>query len=185
MRLATAILIFVVLPAVCLPQGNLVRGGDFENGLVEGWLTDVIVGPVDFEICTAQVHAGEQSLRLDMGENGRGIVRSPALEVEPGRQYQISVWARAEGAPDDMVYARVHWWAGQPGVAVEGTAHSDTDHSGGTFDWREMTATVTAPPDARTATVRLETAGDTGVLSRKTDGPFTVRFDDLLVEPVE
>lgn len=185
MKLATAIILFVVLPTACLCQQNLVQSGDFEDGLVEGWLTDIIVGPVEFEIGIGDAHAGEQSLRLDIGENARGIVRSPAFAVEPGRGYRVSVWAQADGAPEDMVYARVYWWARQPGVACEEKVKSDTERAGGTFDWRELTATVTAPADAQTATVRLETAGDTGVLNSKTGGPFTVRFDDLSVEPVE
>lgn len=185
MRLATGVLLLVALPAICLAQGNLVPTGDFESGLVEGWLTDVIVGPVEFAMCTENVHGGEQAVRLDMGKDGRGIARSPAFQVEPGQQYRVSVWAQAEGAPEQMVYARVHWWAGQPGIASEEKIKDDTEHAGGTFEWQELTGTVTAPADAQMATVRLETGGDTGVLNTETEGPFTVRFDDLSVDPVE
>lgn len=185
MRLLVGLAVVILAPALCLAQGNLVPSGDFESGLVEGWLTDVIVGPVEFGIITDNVHGGTKALLLQMGQNGRGIVRSPAFEVQPGRRYRITVWAAAEGAPADMVYARVHWWAGEPGVASEEKIKDDTQHVGGTFDWTELTATVTAPADAVKATIRLETGGDTGVLNTETDGPFWVRFDDLSVVPVE
>ncbi|MGC9318218.1 MAG: carbohydrate binding domain-containing protein [Armatimonadota bacterium] len=184
MRLMTVIVLAGVVPAMCLAQGNLVANGGFEDGL-EGWITDVIVAPAEFVECTENVHSGETSLRIDLGQSARGFARSPAFEVEPGKQYRVSVWATAEGAPEDMVYARVHWWSGPPGVASEEKIKDDTEHAGGTFDWRELTATVTAPADASNATVRLETNGDTGVLNTETDGEFVVRFDDLVVEPVE
>lgn len=184
MRLTT-IAVTLSICALCLAQANLVPGGDFERGLTEGWLKDVIVGPVEFVDCRLVVHGGQQSLLMNMGKNGRGIVRSPAFAVEPGKQYRISVWATAEGAASNMVYARVHWWAGAPGVASAETMLDDTQHMGGTFGWTELTATVTAPSDAQQATIRLETGGDTGVLSAETAGPFWVRFDDLSVVPVE
>lgn len=184
MRL-TIIALALSLAALCLAQENLIPGGDFESGLTEGWLKDVIVGPVEFVIGGETVHSGQQALLLKMGKNGRGIVRSPAFEVEPGRQYRISVWATAEGAAENMVYARVHWWAGEPGVASTEKIKDDTQHIGGTFDWTELTATVTAPADAQQATIRLETGGDTGLLSAETAGPFWVCFDDLSVVPVE
>lgn len=184
MRLVTAVLTLGMLSSVSLAQDNLVANGGFENGF-EGWLTDVIVGPVEFLECKEVVHSGETSLLMEIGDDGRGIARSPAFEVEPGEQYRVSVWATAEGAPEKMVYARVHWWAGPPGVASEERIKDDTSRAGGTFGWTELTATVTAPADAQMATVRLETNGDTGVLNTETDGEFRVRFDDLVVQPVE
>lgn len=184
MRLPTIALTLSIC-ALCLAQVNLAPGGDFENGLTEGWLKDVIVGPVEFVIDREFVHGGRQSLLLKMGKNGRGIVRSPAFPVEPGKQYRISVWATAEGAAENMVYARVHWWAGEPGVASAEKIKDDTRHMGGTFGWTELTGTVTAPADAQQATIRLETGGDTGILSAETAGPFWVRFDDLSVVPVQ
>ncbi len=185
MRLTAMMTIALLTPALCLGQDNLVPGGDFEQGLTEGWLTDVIVGPVEFSIDEESVHGGTKALLLQMGQSGRGIVRSAAFAVEPGKQYRVTVWASAEGAPADMVYARVHWWAGEPGVASGEKIKDDTPHTGGTFEWTELTATVTAPADAQMATVRLETGGDTGVLNTETEGPFWVRFDDLSVVPVE
>jgi hypothetical protein len=95
------------------------------------------------------------------------------------------VWAKAEGAPDKMVYARVHWWKGLPGIQSDEKIKDDTEHAGGTFDWKELAATITAPGDAKMATVRLETNGDTGVLNNETEGEFWVRFDDLTVRPAQ
>lgn len=184
MRVLIAITIAALVPAMCMAQDNLVANGGFEDGF-EGWITDVIVGPVEFVECKQVVHSGETSMLMNMPQNGRGIARSSAFEVEPGRNYNVSVWATAEGAAENMVYARVHWWKTEPGVASEELIKSDTEHSGGTFDWTELTATVTAPADAHMATVRLETGGDTGVLSAETEGPFWVRFDDLVVTAVE
>jgi len=185
MRLTAVVTVALLAPALCLAQGNLVAGGDCEQGPTEGWLTDVIVGPVEFSVNGDIVHAGGGALLLVMGPSGRGIVRSPAFAVEPGKQYRITVWAAAAEAPVDMVYARVHWWAGEPGVASAETIKDDTQHVGGTFDWTELTATVSAPSDAQMATIRLETGGDTGVLNTETEGPFWVRFDDLSVVPIE
>jgi len=184
MRVLIAITIALLVPAMCMAQGNLVANGDFEDGFT-GWITDVIVGPIEFVECHGNVHAGETSLLLKMPKDGRGIARSPAFEVEPGQSYDVSVWATAEGAAEDMVYARVHWWKTEPGVASEELIKSDTAHAGGTFGWKELTATVTAPADAHKATVRLETGGDTGVLSAETAAEFWVRFDDLVVTPAQ
>ncbi len=185
MRLLIALVVVTLVPAMCVAQDNLVPSGDLEGGLVEGWLTDVIVGPVQFSVTEENVHGGGKALLLEMQKDGRGIARSPAFAVEPGKQYRVSVWAAAEGAPENMVYARVHWWAGEPGVASEEKIKDDTEHAGGTFDWKELTGTVTAPADAVKATIRLETGGDTGVLNTETEGPFWVRFDDLRVEAVQ
>lgn len=184
MRLLIAITLATLLPVMCMAQDNLVMNGGFEDGF-EGWITDVIVGPVEFIECHANVHSGETSMLMEMPEDGRGIARSPAFEVEPGASYDISVWAAAEGAAQDMVYARIHWWKAEPGVASDELIKSDTRQIGGTFDWTELTATVTAPADATTATIRLETGGDTGLLNAETEGPFWVRFDDLVVTPAE
>ncbi len=185
MRTIVIVSLLLLAAGLCVAQGNLVPSGDLEQGLTEGWLTDVIVGPVEFSIDGENVHGGTKALLLQMGQNGRGIVRSPAFAVEPGKQYRVTVWATAEGAPAEMVYARVHWWAGEPGVASSEKIKDDTRHAGGTFDWTELAATVTAPADAQMATIRLETGGDTGVLNTETEGPFWVRFDDLSVVPVE
>ena len=184
MRLLIAVMLAALAPALCMAQENLVADGGFEGGL-EGWITDVIVGPVDFVECKEVVHTGTTSLLMNMGKDGRGIARSAAFEVEPGKSYRISVWATADGAPENMVYARIHWWKTEPGVASEELVCSDTAHAGGTFGWQELTGTVTAPADATKATVRLETGGDTGVLNTETAGPFWVRFDDLVVSAVE
>lgn len=184
MRLLVVITFAVLVPVACMAQDNLVVNGGFEDGF-NGWITDVIVGPVEFVECHKVVHGGTTSMLMNMPKDGRGIARSPAFEVEPGKSYNISVWATAEGAAENMVYARIHWWKTEPGVASDELIKSDTEHAGGTFDWKELTATVTAPADATKATVRLETGGDTGVLSAETEGPFWVRFDDLSVTPVE
>lgn len=184
MRLLIAITLAALMPVMCMAQDNLVTNSGFEDGF-EGWITDVIVGPVEFIECHASVHSGETSMLMKMDKDGRGIARSPAFEVEPGESYDLSVWATAEGAAEDMVYARIHWWKTEPGVASDEEIKADTEHAGGTFDWTELTATVTAPADANKATVRLETGGDTGVLNAETDGPFWVRFDDLVITPAE
>ncbi|MGD9497303.1 MAG: carbohydrate binding domain-containing protein [Armatimonadota bacterium] len=185
MRLMMMLVLALSVPAGCLAQGNLVPSGNFEQGLTEGWLTDVIVGPVEFSIDREMRHGGEQSLLLQMGKDGRGIARSPAFAVQPGAQYRVSVWVSAEGAPEGMVYARIHWWAGEPGVASAEKIKDDTEHAGGSFGWRELSGVATAPADAVRATIRLETGGDTGVLNTETAGPFWVRFDDLTVVPVQ
>lgn len=170
--------------AVIAQEGNIVPNGDFEKG-DEGWLFDVIVAPSEASICTEDVHGGSNSYLIKNGKDARGFARSPAFEVEPGKSYRLSVWAKAEGAAEDMVYARVHWWKGLPGIASEEKIKDDTEHAGGTFDWQELAATVTAPGDAKMATVRLETNGDTGVLNTETEGEFWVRFDDLSVTPAQ
>jgi len=184
MRLLIAITLAALAPVACMAQDNLVVNGGFEDGF-NGWITDVIVGPVEFVECHETVHTGTTSMLMSMGKDGRGIARSSAFEVEPGKSYRISVWATAEGAASEVVYARIHWWKTEPGVASDELIKSDTPHVGGTFDWQELAATVTAPADAHKATVRLETSGDTGVLNSETEGPFWVRFDDVSVTPVE
>ena len=165
-------------------QGNLVPNGDFEKGL-EGWMFDEIVLPTEPSISTDMVHGGANALLISNGQSARGIMRSAPFAVEPGKTYRLCVWVKAEGAAENMVYARIHWWRDVPGVASEEKIKDDTEHAGGTFDWKQLCADVTAPADATMATVRLETGGDTGVLKADTAGPFWVRFDDVTVTPVQ
>ena len=184
MRLIIVTVLVAMLAAAGFAQDNLVTNGGFENGFA-GWITDVLVGPVEFIECNEVVPSGTTSLLMNIGKDGRGIARSPAFAVEAGKQYNVSVWATAEGAPENMVYARVHWWKTEPGVASEVEIKADTERAGGTFEWTELTATVTAPADACMATIRLESGGDTGVLNTETEGAYWVRFDDLVVTPAQ
>jgi len=174
----------VCLTVVVAQQANLVPNGDFEKGL-EGWLFDEIVLPTEAAVTNEMVHGGANALLISNGQSARGIMRSAQFTVEPGKTYRLCVWAKAEGAADNMVYARIHWWKDVPGVASEEKIKDDTEHAGGTFDWKQLCADVTAPADAHCATVRLETGGDTGVLKADTAAPFWVRFDDVTVTPVQ
>ena len=169
---------------VVAQEGNMVPNGDFEKG-AEGWLFSVIVAPSEGSLCTDDVHGGNSSYVVKNGKDARGFARSPAFEVEPGKKYRLSVWAKAEGAAEKMVYARVHWWKGLPGVQSDEKIKDDTEHAGGTFEWKELAATVEAPSDAKMATVRLETNGDTGVLNTETEAECSVYFDDLSITPAQ
>ncbi len=184
--LIAVVAIAALVGAACVvaQEGSMVPNGDFEKG-AEGWLFSVIVAPSEGSISTEDVHGGKNCYLIKNGKDARGFVRSPAFEVKPGKKYRLSVWAKAEGAADKMVYARVHWWKGLPGVQSDEKIKDDTEHAGGTFEWKELAATIEAPSDAKMATVRLETNGDTGVLYTETEGEFSVWFDDLSVTPVQ
>ncbi len=82
MRTIVIVSLLLLAAGLCVAQGNLVPSGDLEQGLTEGWLTDVIVGPVEFSIDGENVHGGTKALLLQMGQNGRGNSRwSPASSI--------------------------------------------------------------------------------------------------------
>ena len=96
MRLLIAITLAATVPAMCMAQDN--RDERWLRGRLRGWITDVIVGPVEFIECREVVHSGTTSMLMNMPKDGRGIARSPAFSGA-GKSYRISVWATAETLP--------------------------------------------------------------------------------------
>ncbi|MBM3494544.1 MAG: hypothetical protein FJX72_09540 [Armatimonadetes bacterium] len=75
---------------------------DFEEedrGKPRGW--DVSPGPAKVGLDAAHHYGGRRSLRLDFGPSGASASGSATvsqeIEVEPRRQYALTVWTRSEG----------------------------------------------------------------------------------------
>ena len=84
MRLLMVMVLASLASTTCLAQDNLVPSGDFESGLVEGWLTDVIVGPVEFTVTEENVHGGGKALEMKAEAAGLSGVSEVRFYVRQG-----------------------------------------------------------------------------------------------------
>lgn len=152
------------------------------------WIFYVIVMDTKFEYDKAVKKSGDYSYRISNGKSARGFAHSKPFTVKPNTKYRLRVWAKADNAPDKGVLARVFWFVDKPGVPSAVRQYDDTVAKGGTFDWTELKFpkdVVTSPKDATCAYIRLESNDGGKDLAYKTDGPFTVWFDQVSFIQVE
>ncbi len=90
---------------------------------------------------------------------------SAAYPVEPGSEYHLDVWVKTENATG-QAYAHLAWQEGSRWLSED-----PTERLSGTHDWRKLSVTATAPPEADTLIVSLNLARSRG----------TAWFDDVRV----
>lgn len=142
---------------------NLLTNGDFEaRSVVPGW--DIGKG-TGVNLAHGDARTGELALRIVDGGTDNYTVTSDSVLVTAGRSYTVSVYAKgAAGAQITLKFFNED-------ADVVGTA-SATLNADAT-DWTLLSASATAPADAKIANVYLSTtASCTG----------TVLFDDALLE---
>ena len=138
------------------PVAEFLKGG-FQNGdfsagssRPEGWLagdTDT-QHRVTWEAAGGRNHGRCVKVEVDAGAEPTWVQwRQPGIPVTPGRTYQVSGWVRAE-----EVAGQAGWYVhvdGEKPQLISKIFAAGT----GTFDWKQVTATFTAPPTAMAATL--------------------------------
>jgi hypothetical protein len=125
-------------------------------------------GPGSFSWATDAARGGTHALKVvsTSGQLSRWLSQMRAIQVAPGRSYDVSAWLKTLGAQAKARLAVNFWTAG--GAYIPATVDAPT--LSGTHDWTEQTLHLTAPPGA--AYLRVEF---------RLDGPGTLWADDLTV----
>jgi hypothetical protein len=150
---------------------NLVRNGGFEEGLVPPWGSGEISEGRPWRVLQgaraygegvfAPVHSGQVSLAIRHASEERpgwmGVTSQSLGVLEPGAEYVLEVWARAEDLRTGGVRVRIVLRGTRPGVAkglrgTGGAAGADAlpvaeiSVPGGSYDWRRLQTRFEAPP---------------------------------------
>lgn len=161
---------------------NIVPNGGFEikttENLPEGWQTKIYRGTsANFGFNDAEKHGGSYSFMVNIDAPGGSVLFYPEKSitgVKPGKQYQFSVWVRSKGlgySPNFIAPAiRINY---KPSRLSPVPTIDLMMEMKGESEWKHLTLTTTAPPDANEITVDfLLTKG-------------TVWIDDLEIIEVE
>ncbi len=144
------------------------RGGD---GLPEGWKplggTKALVAVVQ-----TQFHTGANSLLVDKSQAGgellSGAEYGPAIQVEDGAAYVVSVWARSEGFRGGAS-VRVRWFAAGSDLPLGETCAPWAEAPS---DWKQVRLALAPPEGSARMSVACVAAGLDG----------KVYFDDVSVD---
>jgi hypothetical protein len=167
-KLLTLIVVLILAsPIFAWTDGNLVVNGDMsmdwdKNGLPDYWSINWIfaTSPNKAVMDKDENIDGNASLKievssLDVPNNFAGRAYQD-IPVEPGKTYEVSVWMKIEdwqlpqGQEEGGV--NISYWL--QGTNKQWTERKDlTRPLTGTFDWREIKATITIP--AKTQAFRL------------------------------
>jgi subtilisin family serine protease len=144
------------------------------SGVVSGWTSDTVIGPVFRLVNTVVVADTGQTVvarlgRIPAGGNGRVF-----FEARPGRPFSVTI---TTGAPAEQVLAYLHEPGGQP-FREEGGIGAGFGEQAGSFvvDGRDAVgglyeAVAVAPPlDGATATVTIQQSPVILEASRDRDG---------------
>ena len=151
-------------------EGNLVRDGGFEDGLVPPWgsgdLSDghpwrLLEGARAYgEAVVSPVHSGKLALSIrhatEEHQGWMGVTSQSLRSLETDREYVLEVWARADNLQDGGIRVRIVRHGSRPGVAkgLSGAADAtgldevplaEIALPAGTYDWRRFSTTFAAP----------------------------------------
>ncbi|MBS3757140.1 MAG: carbohydrate binding domain-containing protein [Desulfobacterales bacterium] len=165
----------------CQPE-DLVPNGGFEkkgaDTIAEGWKTKVYRGTeVEFALDEQVSHSGNFSFRASFNEKGGSALLYPANDignVAPGQTYEISLWIKAQnlGYSPNFIAPAVRFNF-QPTRVHPHPAIDLMSEMRGIKEWKRLTTTATAPPDAETSRVQV----------MLTKG--TIWIDDISITPVD
>jgi len=141
--LVPALALTLCLPSWAQTGPNLQENGDFESGPwgAEG---DARAAQVDMLVS----HGGSQSAKLEARADAERYVYGPALAVEPGSNYLLTVWVKCDGVTDPSgVHLRfLQWddakplgwvWNWQIGQGIK-----EFIRTGGTRNWTRYAAVL-------------------------------------------
>jgi len=161
---------------------NLVPNGGFEikatENLPEGWQTKVYRGTsADFGFNDTEKHGQSYSFMININPPGGSVLFYPdknIADIKPGKKYQFSVWVKAKGlgySPNFIAPAiRINY---KPTRLSPVPTIDLMLEMKGENEWKNLTLTTVAPPDATEITVDfLLTKG-------------TIWIDDLEITEVE
>ncbi|MGO8749116.1 MAG: glycoside hydrolase [Thermoguttaceae bacterium] len=156
----------LILPfpkGVACGSENLIRGGDFEQGM-SGWSSVwARESPIRALLDTEVRHGGRQSVRIEHGgSRDWALAQAKALRVKPGEIYDLSGWTRVEG--NGSVRLSVTLRDAREEVMEWEFSGRSTQKTDG---WKQLHSRFVVPPGAASMLPRL-----TG------QGPCKVWFDD-------
>ena len=162
-----AILAVVFLSgAIAWGEDNLIRGGDFEQGLsawAQPWSREPSIrATLDTEV----KHGGRQAVRIEhTGKRDWSLAQATPLKVVPGQIYELTGWVRLEGEGNATLGVTLRDAGDQ---AIEWIFAGRTTRK--TADWKQLRSRFVIPP------------GTASILPRLTgEGPSKVWFDDAVL----
>jgi hypothetical protein len=170
-----------VSPALCTTK-NIVLNGSFEikttDNLPDGWGTKIYRGTsADFAFNDAEKHSDSYSYMIKVNAPGGSVLFFPKkklTKIKPGKTYQFSVWIKGKNlgyspnfiAPAIRINYKPKRLTPQPTIDLMLKMKGESD-------WKKLTLTTIAPPDAKEITL--------GFLLTK----GTVWIDDVEITEVE
>ncbi len=133
---------------------NLIANGNFADG-AEGWLFYVIEMPSEISISATGSREGANHALVT---GGVGYLHSPVFDVTAGGEYTVSAWIRGSA----QVNIGLLWWKEYTDVRLQMADPHWTQMeqaAEATDEWRQVTATFTAPDEAARAYVRFVVSG--------------------------
>ena len=133
---------------------NLLQNGGFESGDTKGW--EIATNGCQISVSKEEVHQGNYTLKLVGGYTTP--VLSQKVPVSSRERYRLTAWIKYLTAPvyADSVPAesRIEFYAGGKQIIDEPTRNilRTTSPSAG---WMRLCSTVTIPPGADTALIKL------------------------------
>ena len=132
-----------------LAAGFVNGGFESGNGAPAGWTA---IGTDEHHRATWEMAGGRSGrcakVEVDAGAEPKWVQwNQHNLPVTPGRAYKVSGWVRAEN-----VVGRAGWFVHVNGEKPQ-LVSKVLEAGDGTFGWREVSATFTAPPGSATATI--------------------------------
>jgi hypothetical protein len=167
MKKIVACIIFLVSfliaasPALCKTK-QIVPNGGFETKTTdnqpEGWITKTYRGTsAEFAFDDAEKHSDSYSYRVKVNPPGGSVLFYPEKDltnIKPGKQYQFSVWVKGKGlgySPNFIAPAiRVNY---KPKRLSPVPTIDLMLEMKGENNWKNLTLTTIAPPDAKEITI--------------------------------
>jgi hypothetical protein len=132
---------------------NLLNNSSFEAGLGNGKTWSIATGnPV---LDTNIVYAGNQAVKFvkpDSSEASQSIITlNDYISVTPGQSYQLSAWVKGDNIQVGTetwhkFFATGRWYDADMNVIFG--SYPDLTFPTGTYDWQQITRTITAPANA-------------------------------------
>ena len=178
----------LLLLAFVLAAGDLKHLDDFaqnpsfeedrdKDTYPDGWRPYAFDSPAKLDWTTSVSRTGDRSLQIsdsfqpdDQREwqrcTGRWV--SARRSIEPGSQYRLEVWVKAEGVTG-QAYAHLAWQRG-----TKWLSEVATERVSGNADWRKLTVSAAAPPEADNLVISMNLTRSKG----------TAWFDDVAVSGI-
>jgi len=142
------------------------------DGAPDGWRASAYDSPAVLKWDKSVAHTGKASLRISdsrhptgkaWNENTGRWVSASKKEISPGAKYTLSAWVKTRDV-NGKASVCIAWWK-------DGKWHSESYAEGvsGTTDWKQISVTAKAPPQANSAMIYLNLGGSDG----------TAWFDDI------
>lgn len=169
--LAILLLILVLSPAdAVLAEDNLIANPGFEEGSeneVADWAS---FGDVQW--VTDEVHSGSRAMKVH-AEGDSSVIKSSFFEVPVHARVEVSAWLKAQDvvSPGSYFKLRMTLYAYEADQTRK-IKHWDLVSTVGSFEWKQVRASVIVPPDTKYMHLAVQLTKSSG----------TVWVDDVAVK---